>query len=1142
MSAAASPIRLSGQARVLNEKPLVFISANQKDYAWRESLKAKLNNYSDIEWWDDSRIPTGTKWRDEIEVAINRACVAVVLISPAYLTSVTATSELIRLGQQAEGGNSLTLFPILLEKAAWQQYTAFRDVHIWAAARPIGHLNGEALDRELVAIAERVRDVARSQFDRRKLAESVSKKALEHVSIDPEPERRVNRREKLREFELSEATETILNRASLLAQQSGRPAITSSCLLFAFAEPSTAHSTTSRFVHDLLHRSSSYHSVFESFLQAGNHSLPIIADEPGLEFKLSLNAHSILLYADFILRRAGLTQQIHTRHLFGAILIAPQADRPQKARIRLNSMGFDLFRTRMEFFEFLRRKSTDNLEEWEFLLELKPHRGESDSPPNEPDQPNLAEEINYQRTYPAFVPDRAAYNRVADAPLDDSLGVTVHAGHLAQLIAAKHTFMPLSIGLFGSWGAGKSHFMDLLDEQLRMLVQQPGEVFYQQIVQIRFNAWHYLDTNLWANLVSEIFDQLFATLDEREDTTAQQVETLKKKLANQSVLAAEARAALATAENAREEAEEKLRSATQARKSEEYAVKNLLDDLANLAINSDVRAQLSAAADALGWPKLESSFAELETRAEEVRSLGGRTKALALSIFTGPRSWRRGLWLAAAVALPLVVTLMAAYGPQWMKDLLTGAGRTIAQVVLAIGALSTWLTAKIKASNTVVGRLEGAYDEIKTVRSQRETEDDATNAKKLLAAKKQAEEEARHTLHEAEEKMKLLRAELSEMAPGRQLIRFLKQRASAEDYRRHLGIVSLVRRDFEQLSNLLLQTRDADQNELPKIDRIVLYIDDLDRCKADRVIEVLEAVHLLLAFPLFAVIVAVDPRWLRQSLLDHYPRLVGVTRNVDSKQNERNVALAATPQDYLEKIFQVPFHLEAIEKPGFEALVKNLFPVEQPVSENGEDVAEELARTTEQMYRGVSTETAPMTEIAPPDITISAQAGTRQPESVDIEEKQPVSPDPQRLTLTRKEIEDVQRFQTLFETPRAVKRFANTYFLVRVGVSRHEWNEYLGVGNQSGSYRVPLLLLAVTSAFPALARPWLLWLKTTKVPEWQLSQQNAAVLADQCCDTVSKGDWERFANCLTRLRLDDWPRPDPSLLATWIPRVARYSF
>lgn len=202
-----------------------------------------------------------------------------------------------------------------------------------------------------------------------------------------------------------------------------------------------------------------------------------------------------------------------------------------------------------------------------------------------------------------------------------------------------------------------------------------------------------------------------------------------------------------------------------------------------------------------------------------------------------------------------------------IENLLAGAGKTIAQLVTVIGLVSAWLGTQAKAGKELVNKLELAYDKVNAVRAQREASDDAAKAQVALAQKQKAEDLARQKLREAEEKLKNIQTELAEMAPGRHLIRFLHARATAEDYRRHLGLVSLVRKDFEQLSTLLTKS-DGDPT-LPRIDRIVLYIDDLDRRRTDRVIEVLEAVHLLLAFPLFTV-VAVDPRWLRQSLLDHY--------------------------------------------------------------------------------------------------------------------------------------------------------------------------------------------------------------------------------------------------------------------------------
>src|SRR5690606_33548719 len=140
-------------------------------------------------------------------------------------------------------------------------------------------------------------------------------------------------------------------------------------------------------------------------------------------------------------------------------------------------------------------------------------------------------------------------------------------------------------------------------------------------------------------------------------------------------------------------------------------------------------------------------------------------------------------------------------------------------------------------------------------------------------------------------------------------------------YTKHLGIISLIREDFETISNLLIEMEKERATAATRapIQRIVLYIDDLDRCRPERVVEVLEAGHMLLAFPIFTVIVAVDPRWLRQSLLERYPRNLSPTGN----DTDEDIA-GATPLNYLEKIFQIPFALRRVEQRGYEQLVDTL--------------------------------------------------------------------------------------------------------------------------------------------------------------------------------------------------------------------------
>src|SRR5262249_60778218 len=121
------------------------------------------------------------------------------------------------------------------------------------------------------------------------------------------------------------------------------------------------------------------------------------------------------------------------------------------------------------------------------------------------------------------------------------------------------------------------------------------------------------------------------------------------------------------------------------------------------------------------------------------------------------------------------------------------------------------------------------------------------------------------------------------------------------------------------------KTVTPDQN-LPRIDRIVLYIDDLDRCPEKTVVEVLQAVHLLLAFPLFIVVIGVDSRWLLRSLRHHYAALRGLEEGADLQAFDGATQFSSTPQNYLEKLIQVPFNLLRMYSHGFARLMGDVQP------------------------------------------------------------------------------------------------------------------------------------------------------------------------------------------------------------------------
>jgi predicted KAP-like P-loop ATPase len=108
--------------------------------------------------------------------------------------------------------------------------------------------------------------------------------------------------------------------------------------------------------------------------------------------------------------------------------------------------------------------------------------------------------------------------------LDDKLGVKDEARAFARVAAARQVTPPLAFGIFGDWGSGKSFFMRLIKKYVDEL-QNPKTneaktgLFHQNIVQIRFNAWHYVDSHLWTSLVDYIFSELDQWVLEEDEAT-----------------------------------------------------------------------------------------------------------------------------------------------------------------------------------------------------------------------------------------------------------------------------------------------------------------------------------------------------------------------------------------------------------------------------------------------------------------------------------------------------------------------------------------------------------------------------------------------------------------------------------------------
>ena len=95
--------------------------------------------------------------------------------------------------------------------------------------------------------------------------------------------------------------------------------------------------------------------------------------------------------------------------------------------------------------------------------------------------------------------------------------------------------------------------------------------------------------------------------------------------------------------------------------------------------------------------------------------------------------------------------------------------------------------------------------------------------------------------------------------------------------------------------------------------RLVVLIDDLDRCSPERIIENLEAVKLFLNVSKTAFIIGADPRIVRHAIENKYDK----KRELE-EDNSRII------EDYLEKLIQLPYTLPKLSEPEVETFISML--------------------------------------------------------------------------------------------------------------------------------------------------------------------------------------------------------------------------
>jgi len=175
----------------------LFISYSHKDRAFLERFwthLSPLETQYGLQRWDDSRIQPGDIWLDEIERALARAQVALLLVSPDFLASDFIRRQELPCLLEAAQNDGLEILWVPLLPCSWKR---FRQIEQYQAVIPVDKTLAEMgeveRDRAMVAITDQIHDLF-EQLQAERLAAQQAAEA-EVLARQQEQERRIAEQE-----------------------------------------------------------------------------------------------------------------------------------------------------------------------------------------------------------------------------------------------------------------------------------------------------------------------------------------------------------------------------------------------------------------------------------------------------------------------------------------------------------------------------------------------------------------------------------------------------------------------------------------------------------------------------------------------------------------------------------------------------------------------------------------------------------------------------------------------------------------------------------------------------------------------------------------------------------------------------------
>lgn len=645
----------------------------------------------------------------------------------------------------------------------------------------------------------------------------------------------------------------------------------------------------------------------------------------------------------------------------------------------------------------------------------------------------------------------------------DYLNIGPDVNAFSLVLAAKSFQPPLAVALLGKWGSGKSFFMKKLRKEIEDLSASRTGYFCEGIVHVHFNAWSYMDANLWASITTNIFDELNYYIS-NDSLAKNNTRKIEEKLVKDLSAAKEEVEGL---KNQKQEIDSQLQKLNDKKSKSKNELDKKIKSLRNKSLRSvleavDVQFKVKdQVSDALnknpGIAKDVEHFKKIVPEEYWVKPDEFYEKAKSLPTYlklftTDKNSKFNWAWVFVTLAIIFLIPVGLGIFVDFFKLNVISVNPSLWILITAAGSL---YVRAVKTYRKFQPFLRKMWSIKEDYLKQRDTAIEEFNQQeKALLQEIEYRTKELDSINTQITSVTVVKStieyKITNALTTSTLYDFIEKRCNSDDYKKHLGLVSIIRKDFQILSELftghreeLLKSGESAQFralfEKP-LERIVLYIDDLDRCPEERVVEVLEAVNLLMAFPLFVVVVGVDPVWVRNALTVKY-----LQKYDDGKNGYKGI----DPSDYLEKIFQIAFHLKTADDSDIKDMLRGLSEVQELPEVKK---ADQTLRSDQNINVEETLESNdPLPEI---DYPIIRKQQIRKETIV------------KALSFTEEERSLIEEMSpVLGSNPRLIKRFVNIYRIIK----SHEYMRSAEIGKDDLEMILLTLALSLSRYRPVMA-------------------------------------------------------------------------